>query len=519
MAVYPTSVIYEMLLFVQLTDEAGNFLVDEAGNNLVGQGWVDVSADVIAPTSSWKRGNSGRTIFDRVADIGTMSFVLNNSDANSDNTAGVYSPDNANVKIGFGLDTTVRLTIVENGTTHEEWQGKISSIAPAFGIYGEQTTRIVCEDWMANAYRDKVRGITVQTNKRDDELLDTLLTLASRPPASTSFSTGDDTYTYALHDENSLTSTLSRVFQKITMSGLGRIFFTGYETLVYKSRSELLLTGTPAATFTDNMQGLRVTRKKSQRVREVLVTTYPAQIDASAAILWAAQREVQLAAGETKTFDISLRDPSGRATRVAALSLTTPVANTDYKFSSTSGSGTDLNASLGITVTLKADIVSVTLVNNAGVTGYLWLHQQRGIGVYLYEPVTAYGETGQQDGETLNIDMVYQDDENVGADIKDLVTYWYLLDQSDVENVSFVANYSQAFMDAAFLPCGSLVAIQETQTGIDNNFIINGTQKTWLSPYVMQVTWSLIPANQITGVWRLDVVGLSELDSTTVLGA
>ena len=519
MAVYPTSVIYEMLLYVTLTDEAGNILTDEAGNILTGQGWVDVSTDVIAPTSTWKRGNSGRTIFDRVADIGTLSFVLNNSDANSENTAGLYSPDHSDVKIGFGLDTTVRLTIVENGTTHEEWQGKISSIAPAFGVYGEQTTRITCEDWMANAYRDKIRGITVQTNKRDDEILNTLLALASRPPAVKDFSTGDDTYTYALHDENSLTSTLSRVFQKLAMSGLGRIFFTGYETLVYRSRSELLLMGTPAATFADNMQGLRVTRKKSQRVREVLVTTFPAQIDTSAVVLWAAQREIQLAAGETKTFDISLRDPSGRATRVAALSLTTPVANTDYKFSSTSGSGTDLNGSLGITVALKGDVVTVTLVNNAAVTGYLWLHQQRGIGVYLYEPVTAYGETGQRDGETLNIDMVYQDDENVGADIKDLVTYWYLLDQSDVESITFVANYSQAFMDAAFLPCGSLVSIQETQTGIDANYIINGTQKTWLTPYVMQVTWFLIPANQITGVCRLDVVGLAELDSTAVLGA
>lgn len=510
----------EMESTALLTDEAGNFLTDEAGNFLTAKGWGDVTGDVVISQSpTWTRGNSGRGVEDRVANIGSFTFVLNNSISNSAGTAGRYSPDHASVEAYFGLDAAVRLTLTEGATVHEEWQGKISTIVPMPGIYGERKTLITAEDWMANAYRDRVRGITVQTGKRDDEILDTLLALASRPPAVTDFSTGDDAYAYALHDENSITSTLARVFQKLTMSGLGRIFFTGYETLVYRSRSDLLLTGTPAATLSDTMSDLRVTRSKDQRVREVLVTTYPVQIDASAVVLWAAQREIQLTAGETVEFDISFRDPSGRATRVASTLLTTPVVNTDYKFSSTSGSGTDLNASLGITVTLKADIATVRLVNNAGVTGYLWFHQQRGIGVYLYEPVTAYGDTGQLDGETLTVDMVYQDDPLVGADISALLTYWFVADQSDVESVTFWANRTQDLTDAAFLPCGSLVTIIETQTGINNNFIINGTTKTLMSGNLLQVTWNLIPANQISGVCRLDVVGLAELDSTAILGA
>lgn len=518
-AVYPTSVTVEMYLTAPLVDETGKILVDEAGRILVAEAWVDVSADVIVPSETWTRGNSGRTIFDRVSNIGSYVFVLNNSESNSQLTAGLYSPDHNSVAHRFGLDTKVRLTIVENGVTHEEWQGTISRIAPTFGIYGDRTTAITCEDWMAHAYRDKIRGVTVQSNKRDDQILTTLLTLAAQQPLATSFSTGDDTYTYALHDENSLSSTLARIFQKLTMSGFGRIYLTGYETLVYKSRSDLLLSGTPAATFADNMQGLKVLRDKNQRVKDILVTTFPAQIDASAAVLWASQRERELTAGESVEFDISFRDPSGRATRVAALSIVTPVVNTDYKFSSVSGSGTDLNASLGITVVLKADIATVTLTNNAGVTGYLWFHQQRGIGVYLYEPVTSYSETGQRDGETLNIEMVYQDDPNVGDDIKTLVTSWFVVDQTDIQGLTFIANYSQDFMTAAFLPPGSLVAVQETQTGIDSNYIINGTSKTFLSPGVLQVTWFLVPANQIAGVCLLDVVGLAELDSTAILGA
>lgn len=519
MAVYPTSVIIEMYSIVPLVDESGNTLVDESGNTLVADGWKDISADVFATSCVWTRGNNGRTIFDRVADIGTFSFILNNSEFNSEGTATLYSPDSASVVAYFGLDAKIRMTITENSVTHQEWQGKITSISPAFGTYGEQTTRITCEDWMANAYRDKIRGITVQTDKRDDQLLDTLLLLSSIQPLATDFSTGDDVYTYALHDENSLTSTLGRVFQKIAMSGLGRIYLTGYETLTYRSRSNLILVGTPDAVFSDNMQSLKVTRRKNQRVREIFVTTYPSEINAAAVVLWQAQKELVLNAGETKQFDISLRDPSGRATRVAALSLTAPVANTDYKFSSTTGTGTDLNASLGITVTSKADIATVSVTNNAIVTGYLWFHQQRGIGVYLYEPVTSYGETGQLDGETINVDMIYQDDENIGEDIKDLLIYWHAFDQSDVESMSFVANYSQDFMTAAFLSPGALITVTETQTGINENFIVNGIKKRFLSPYVIEVTWSMIKANQLSDVWFLEVAGASELDSTTRLGA
>lgn len=509
----------EMRLTAPLVDNNGNVLVDEAGRVLVADAWVDVSVDVLTRSAPmWTRGNRGDRIFDRVADIGSLTFELNNSWANSENTAGLYSPDNASVASRFGLDTSVRISLTEGATTHEEWQGEISSIAPDSWVYGKQGTKIVCEDWMAHAARDKIRGVTVQVNKRDDEILTTLLTLASKQPLTTDFSVGDDIYTYALHDENSIKTSLLKIFQKLAMSGFGRIYLTGYSTLVYKSRSDLLVSGTPAGTLANTMTDIRVVRKKSQRIKEILVTTYPVQLDTTPVVLWASQRERSMTTGESAEFDVSLRDPSGRAKRVAALSLVTPVANTDYKFSSVSGSGTDQNANLSISNVLAADLVTVSLTNNYGATGYLWFHQIRGTGIYLYEPVTAYSTTEQNDGETLVIDMVYQDDPLVGADISSLLTSWFTVDQSDVEPVKFIANTSQALMDNAFLLPGDMASVSETQTGIDENFIINGTSKVF-SNNVLTVTWYLVPANQISGVFRLDVVGSAELDSTAYLGA
>ena len=520
-AVYPTSVLIEMLMQVPLVDGSGNILVDGSGNILTGSGWMDVSANVLTDGDiTWSRGNTGRTVFDRVANIGSMRFTLNNSEYNSALLAGYYSPDHLNVSADFNLSTEVRLTITENSVVHQEWQGTISRIQPEANQNGKKRTVITAEDWMAHAYRDKIRGITVQTNKRDDQILTTLLALASIQPFGTDFSTGDDTYTYSLHDENSLTSTLARVFQKLAMSGLGKIFLTGYGTLTYRSRSGLILSGTPAATLDDTMSDIRVYRDKSQRVQDVIVSTYPVQLDTTPAVLWASQREITIPASDSVTFDISLRDPSGRATRVSATAITAAVANTDYKMSSVSGSGTDMNANFSAAYDLKADVVTVTLANShASNTGYVWFYQVRGTGVYLYEPRTVSDVTGQPDGETLDVDMVYQDDPAVGDDILGLLVLWNIGDQTQVESVAFIDNTNQTLMSAAFLDCNELVSIAETQTGINSNYLINGWTKTLSKGTIITPTWYLASANQLTGVCFLDVVGLAELDSTAYLGA
>lgn len=501
-----------------ILDAQGNAILDAQDAEILDSGFNNVAVDVLAGVN-WKVGNSGRTVFDRVPDIGTASFSLKNSTANSAGTAGYYSPDHSAVRRDFGLDSAVRISITEGVTEHQEFEGRISRIEPTSGSFGERATRVYCEDWLAEAARDSIRGITVQTNKRDDELLTTLLALASHQPSATDFSIGDDTYTYALHDENSDTSSLMRVFQKLMMSGMGKLYIKNYNTLVYRSRSDMLLSGTAEATLADTMSSVKVTRDKKQRVKEIITTTFPAQLDTTPAVLWASQREITVPAGSSVTFDVSLRDPSGRATRVAATSIEAAIANTDFKMSSVSGSGTDLNGNCSIAYDLKADVVTVTISNSSASLGHIWFYQIRGSGVYLYEPLSITGVTGQPDGESLRIEMVYQDDNNVGEDISNLLLYWYVLDQSEVEDVTFIANKTQDLMDAAGLVCGSLVAVSETQTGINNNFFINGIQKSYLPGKLLQVTWNLVPANQVSGVCRLDVVGLAELDSTAILGA
>ena len=71
----------ELTGLVSLVDETAQVLMDENGDTLVADGWVDVSEDIVLSGTTWMQGNSGNSITDRVDNIGSLSFSLNNSTA------------------------------------------------------------------------------------------------------------------------------------------------------------------------------------------------------------------------------------------------------------------------------------------------------------------------------------------------------------------------------------------------------------------------------------------------------
>ena len=74
--------------------------------------WVDVTGDVMGDSpKTLSRGIDGTAVTDRVAKVGTFSFVLDNSTSNSGGLMGYYSLDNANCRSGFKIGTKVRWAI------------------------------------------------------------------------------------------------------------------------------------------------------------------------------------------------------------------------------------------------------------------------------------------------------------------------------------------------------------------------------------------------------------------------
>jgi len=487
-------------------------------------GWTDITSDIRTSIPvTYSHGNPNNDIEARVADEGVLRLAFDNSEGNSAGLAGLYSPDHTNADECFVQNQPIRIRIIYNTVTFYEWRGSISSITPSPDSYGERITWVEAKDFMRYFYETDFTNVNIQIDKRDDELLTTLIAQLPRQPEALDLDTGNDQYSYSFHDEINGTSHIITVIQKMMMSGLGKFFVRGgttySETLTYINRQNILAPGTPVAALDNNMVGLELVRDESSLVSKVKVTTYPVQIDSADVILWQLNNPIQIDPGTPKIITMTLRDPNGRATNIAALSLVAPVADTDYKFSSVSGSGNDLNADLDFSYSDGTYSIDVTLTNNSTKVGYLWYFFPRGKGVYLYEPVPTSKFTGQAFGKTLSIDMPYQDDEIVGTSIASLYSGWFSVARSNITSCKIIGNKSDALMTAALtVQPGDYVTIKEDQTGIDTGFIVNGIDKELIpigDGVLVNATWYLTQAQIVTGfildtsVLDTDLLGVS----------
>lgn len=446
--------------------------------------WRNLISDTQSPISL-TRGIPGTLPSDKVADVGMLNFILNNSNKNSFLTLGKYSPDHASVLSNFGLGSRVRLKITYSGTVYYKYYGSISDILPIAGTKSERKTTVQAVDYMDELLSHTMKLLPVQINKKSNELVTSIVGNLPTAPLATSYATGPNIFPYSLHDIKDEQTSGMEAVQKVNMSDLSFTFvkgdLTGGETLTHQTRHTRALNAS-VATFNDTMQDLRISRKSNKIFTTVKVKGYPGQIGTSDEVLWTSQKEIALAPGASITFDIAYVDPLALGKRVALVFDTgvTPVADTDYKMSSVSGdTGNDLNANLTYTVnTWGGNTANVTLLNGAAVTGYVGICKLRGKIIRLYDPVviTKINTTSQiaYGDKSLTHTAPYQDNVNVlDAFATDMLNKYYV-PISDLESLSFVANTSAALMAAAMaIDVGSVITVIETVTGISANFAVN----------------------------------------------
>ena len=136
--------------------------------------WTDVSSEVMqSPEPTWRRGIQGNAPEQRTAQIGTMSFALNNQ-------TGKYSPGHASAQSGFGVGNKVRLSFEYEGDTVYKYQGKIprGGIKPMTGIKRRRITMIDVHDWMKQVNQHELRLMTLATNPPLSLYIDTAEQLA-----------------------------------------------------------------------------------------------------------------------------------------------------------------------------------------------------------------------------------------------------------------------------------------------------------------------------------------------------
>ena len=207
-------------------------------------------------------------LFRSVAGAGTLTFALNNSATNSAQLRGYYSPAGPYVRGGWQLGIRVRVSLQDPATStwYVRFVGSIVTMTAEPGIYGSRRVLVQATDWLDEAARARVSGLTTQISKRSDEIVSLLIANVTRQPEATSIATGRDTFAYALDTarDDSPNPVLQEI-ARVTASELGYFYQKGDGTVVYESRFGRL--STASALTLEDRKSTRLNSSHSQQSR------------------------------------------------------------------------------------------------------------------------------------------------------------------------------------------------------------------------------------------------------------
>lgn len=442
--------------------------------------WTDVSADVWARDPvTVERGIFSRGPTARVAEPGSCAFTLNNSASNSAGLAGYYSLFHTNKRSGFGYSIPVRFTLTDSGGSTVQFVGRLTDIEVEPGQYAGRGTRCVAHDaFFAFERLPIVGGLAVQTNKRADELVTTLL--SSLDPDygglyTLDADTGESTFAYAFDSIQDETSTVRQELHRILMSEQGYCFLDpSTATVRVQSRSSRSLLPATPLHFNDDMMGLAMPSVIDDLPTRVEVTAYPVSplgsVGSPVVLYSMGTMERLIAAGETFTLFGPYTDPNNHLERVGGTSFSTVTATTDYTANTAlDGSGSDLTVYFTATADTKGNGVYWTITNTGTTAGYLTKLQLRGVGLgRRASTVTATNTYDTTAIRKSSFEMPYESNTSLAQARADYYAQEYANPNVPrVQTVRFLANRSTTLMQHGRLRnTGDRIAITETQTGL-----------------------------------------------------
>ena len=522
------------LLGIAGTSEVGTMIVGGTLQNISGdtRGFQDIQLDY---------GIKGTGPLDRIAGTGTLTFGLNNSASNAAGEAGSYSPGHTNAISGWDLGCEIQLKIAYDGTDYYKFSGTLISIEPDAGQYRRQG--VVCQavDYIDDCARAKVRNVTIQSNKRADQLIDTLVTSSiSKQPNATSYAEGQSTFVTSLDNLLDAETTVIQALNDCVVSELGYLYVKGDTTqggtLTFEDRHARPKKGAASATFNNTMGTLSVGRSRSDLINRVYVVVHPRTTDASNTVLFeltSTATTPSVPSSNTITLNCPFRESSINAYRVAASSLVTPVSGTDWVANS-AADGTGSNLTSDVTVAIEnqaANSAELTITNaNTTTTAYLTTLQLRGTAVRdVTETVMSAQDTGSSFsyGEIdSRIDMKY---ESNAGEFGNEIAKWILNVYKDpryvIKEFGLQSNKSAYLMTHSLArEPGDKITLSEAMTGItassgaaEVGYFINGVSMTITIPGTIKTSWILAPATS-QAAWILNQVGASEMGISTNLG-
>jgi hypothetical protein len=478
-----------------LADDTPSFWTVEYHN---GSEFVDITDDVM-PGMRWDGGITGNGPFDRVAAPGSFEFQMKNGQNNSAGLVGYYSPDHANKRSGWALGAKVRITLDDGGGNTLVWTYYIKSIMPMPGPLSERRVEVIAKDYIEEFSKRKTSGLTVQTNKLGNELVTIVVDSMPIAPDAESFFTGSSNFRYAFHSERDEETSFLTVLQKISQSELSYIYVrpsdSGGSTLVYLPHTIRQNNYTSLATLSDTMTDLEIEHSVDSIFNKARVTVFPVEIDTELSEVASIGEEISIEPMSSITLFLPYKDPDSEQ-RISAINVVTPVHATDWLFSTISGSQIgDLGANFTIDDTATANSVILTLGNTSSFKGYLFPLRVRGFAVRIFDKVEmvasdstsidTYGE------RTLSINLPYQNNIAFGEAVADEILRRWKDPLSQISGVTFVTSSSALMTHAMTLTISDRITIEETVSGVSDDFFINGFEYELITQDKLRVRWTL----------------------------
>ena len=503
-----------------------------------GTQWVDISAYVFHRSGESGRYGCGNKPLDRLARTGELNFTL-------DNRTGRFDPDDTDCLTGWGYNTKVKLVVSYEGYSKTLWYGSVSKIRLNDNVINDHTASVTVVDWLDYAYRYTINQQSIETYKRGDQVVDTIVDAVGHTPQATEYAVGDYEFEAAF-DSMTVKTKAATELNKIVLSEGGYFYNrhdrTTGEKLVFENATyrnglrtlsklpelstsyllkagsatdHVLLAGTTDKvlinTVTDaHMNGIgeRYERSHGENIiNKVTVTAYPKRTDTEEQTLYSLGEVIRISSGETKTINVRYQNADTKESCNAITSLMVdPVATTDYTMNTRKdGNGTDLTSSLTVSVVFRTAEAEITLTNTSGYLGRITKLQLRGYGVYQDSSIKAVVEdTSSQASYSeaeLNIEQQYQRDVVAGKLWAKKIVGVESSPRTKLNKITFCANKSEMRM-LAFLACdiGDLVKITESGLNLDGYYY-----------YINGIEFAITEGNIITYSWILDdSAGISE---------
>jgi hypothetical protein len=455
----------------------------------------------------------------RVASTGSMTVTLNNS-------TGIYSPNGVSALAGWKKGIPFKMVITFEGED-KEFKYYISDI-DAKSDNKNKKAIVTVVDWLDYAARHPIVNPGIQTDKRGDELLTTLLGLVEVDPDATAFDTGTETFPTILDTVTSQTKAYTEAV-KVALSELGYVYLKKDGTLVFESSThrdgwntvdviplsnedsgfllkedggfllkedggKIILNKSSTASFDNtNISDYEAPYGKHV-INRLTVYANPRKLSAAPEILFTLDEPIAIGSGQTVTIKGSYSNPTG-GLPINAQDMVTPVITTDYLVNTLkNGTGTNISADLVLTSTsYGTEGFTHQVKNNNANNGYVTKYNCRGTGIYIYNQIEHAASNAasitefESEAEILN--QKYKNDLYSGKVFSESIVDEKNQPRTVLNSITFYANKSGANM-AAFLysDIGSLHYVDMDDEGLSGNYYIQGIEYRILGGIIM-VKW------------------------------